>query len=78
MSKDTNFIDLERDLHEARNQINDSISQLATTAMKDSMTYQDAIKKLRDYGWKFTGETSNFMIDSAIYLVENRAMISKI
>lgn len=70
--------ELDESIHQARNQVNDAIDRLAETAMEDSSTYQEAIKKLKDYGWKLVGPMSNVMIDSAIEVVKDKALHSEI
>lgn len=70
--------DLEKNLYQVRRQINDAIIQLAATALEDSSTYEEAIEKLKDFRWKLTGATSNFMIDEAIEIVIRKAMKSQI
>jgi hypothetical protein len=69
---------LEKNLHQARKQFNEMIIQLANTAIEDSSTYSEAIKKLKDFTWKFTGQSANMMIDSAIEIVQQRALMSEI
>lgn len=71
--------ELETSLHLARKRINDVVNSLARAAITDSLTYQGAIQKLRDYRCKFTGKSADFLlIDEAIKIVENEAFESEV
>lgn len=65
---------LEKNLHQARNQFNETIKELANTAIEDSSTYDEAVKKLKDFRWKFTGQSTDLIIDLAIEVVQRRAL----
>ncbi len=69
---------LEENLHQARKNVNNAIEQLANAAINDSKTFQSAIDKLKEFKWKFTGQSSSLMIDLAIELVEKKALNSSI
>lgn len=66
--------ELEKKLHHARKNLNEVIHQLANTAIEDSESYHSAIQKLKDFRWKFTGESSSMMIDLAIEIIKERAL----
>ncbi|MEK5038940.1 hypothetical protein [Sporosarcina sp. FSL K6-3457] len=69
---------LEKNLHQARNQMNEMVGQLADIAIEDSSTYSDAVKKLKNFKWNFVGPSAQVMIESAIEIVEKKALSAQI
>lgn len=54
------------------------VGQLADVAIEDSSTYSEAIEKLKRFKWNFTGHSAGMMIESAIEVVEKRALSAEI
>lgn len=69
---------LEKELHQARGNMNASIDKLVETAIEDSTTYQEAIKKLKHFRWNFNGQLSAVIIETAIERINLLAVSSQI
>ncbi|MBM7577701.1 hypothetical protein [Jeotgalibacillus terrae] len=65
---------LEENFHQAGETTKKAISDLADAALQDSDTYQEAIKKLKEYRWKMNGEVATFIIESAVEVVREKAL----
>ncbi|WP_440894934.1 hypothetical protein ACS127_10180 [Amphibacillus sp. Q70] len=70
--------ELESNMHEVRRKTNKQINKLASTAIEDSSTYGEAIKKLSEFRWKFSDTVSITIIESAIESVKERALDTEI
>lgn len=70
--------EIESKLHLARKLINESVEALANAAMDDSETYEEAIKKIKEFRWKLSGKSSDYLLDEAAEKIRQKSMKAKI
>lgn len=61
-------------LTNARNDMNSTINTIVDEATADFNTYEEAVKAVKEFGWKMSDPVGFFMIDEATKRLKSRAL----